>query len=152
MEAKFANWDSQISAHATMPRVGNVGMTVFIIILKGRRVHRNLRVHGKMLMGIDNPVYLTEVAGVHAIRTMHDWIRENVAALRGAANAAAHSGGHQLRKDIAQWLRKGVLGMGSIAASLFVGDAKKLRGRLKVPLACPPRSLPGEEMRPEESA
>ena len=139
VEAEFVNWDSQISAHAMVSVIDEVGLTVCILILKGKIVRRSLYVHGKILTSVSEvPSYLTEVTVVHAMRVMHDWIQGNPAGLYGVTNAAVHAGEYQLCKDIAGWFNRGTLGMQSSAAPLFINDMSGLDKWLQIPLAILP--------------
>ena len=84
--------------------IDEVGMTACVLILKGRMVYRSLYVHGRILTGVaDTPCFLTEVSAVHAIRVLHDWIRENPAAMYDV------TGGQRMRGNIscAETLRRG---------------------------------------------
>ena len=93
-DAEFVCWDTQISAHATVLLAGIIGTTLRIVISKGRMVYRDFDVHRRVMVGIDNPTHRTEIAGVHAIETLHDWIEEPKDALCGVANAFVHAGGN----------------------------------------------------------
>ena len=79
VRSEFVTWDTQISAHAMVSIVDQVGMTSCIVVNKSKIVHRNLYVYSRLLVCIGNPIFLTESTVVHAIRTMHDWIIDNPA-------------------------------------------------------------------------
>ena len=107
-QADFGNWDTQISAHFTATVVGTVEVA-----------RRNLYVRGKILAEVEIPAYHMEVAVVHAIRALHDWTAENQASTYEVNSAVIHAGDIQLNAYIAQWFKKGTLGMRSAAASLL---------------------------------
>ena len=109
VKAEFVNWGTQIIAHAMVSIIDHVGIITCIIILKGRLVHRNLCVHGKITAGIENPNYLMGVTLVHAVRSLRDWIIDNPAGSYEVDNAVIQPGKQQLRADISRRFTIGIL-------------------------------------------
>ena len=122
VQANFADHENQISAHATGAILDSVGIAMRILIHGGRIVHRNPCVHGKIIIGVDSPMFLSGISVVRAMRTLHDWTTENSAALYDVTNAVIHAGGFRQMMAIVRWFEKGSMGLRSKAASLLVGD------------------------------
>ena len=57
-----------------------VGVTVCILTVRDRTVHRNLYVHGRVL-GMDRPEFITKISIVHAIGVLQDWAMQHPSGL-----------------------------------------------------------------------
>ena len=68
-----AKRSSILKAQAGAALKNNIGVAACALHPEGRVVHRGLSVHGRMLMG-GLPVYLEEVAAMHAMRTANSFL------------------------------------------------------------------------------
>ena len=99
-EDKFVNWDTQLSAHAMVAMIDNIGLTVCLIIPREKIAHRNLVIRGKIIVEVGKPLYRAEVPVTHALRAMRDWIQENRSGLYNITNAVIHAGDPQTNYEI----------------------------------------------------
>ena len=126
-----------VSVHVGVMVLDRTGMTVCVVYSRGRIVHRNLYVHGKVISQ-DTPEYLQEAAVIHAIRVLRDWIQEYPAGLYNTSHIMIYAGTHGLIAAIRRWLITGVLEMHSAAASLFLDEIASLDKWIRRPMGLMP--------------
>lgn len=120
-----------------------IGATISIVIYKNRVAHRNLYIHGKVITR-EKPRYLEEVAVVHALRTLHDWLAASPIQQKDLDSMTIHAGDYKAIHLLERWFGTGFLGFETIAASPLIDDIYRLETWLSHDLTLQPFALPGD--------
>ena len=123
--------------YAGMATLGDIGTTARIIKLDNIATHRGLHIHGAVIAR-EKPAYLQEVAAVHAMRALHDWLRQTDYCQEDLNSMAIKAGSYQMVGAISNWFEAGTLTLQSEAASVMAGGFLQANNRLKICLKVRP--------------
>ena len=109
------------SVYTGVAIVENIGLTASVDLYNNRVDHRNLYIHG-LVLGTEQPTYLNEVAALHALRTIRDWIGSREEEQEKFGGMTLFAGDSQTAEALRRWYEKGELKLQSAAASPLVRD------------------------------
>ena len=98
----------------------------------------------------NRPVYLDEVAILHGLRTLHDWLLGTRTPQSSLYRVTIYAGDYVAVAAIGRWFRTGTLNLRSAAASPILEDIHRLPRWLEVNLSLLPYNLPMDVPRVEE--
>ena len=107
--------------------IDNMGPTACVVLHDNRVIFRNLCIHGGIL-GSERKVYLDEVASLLALRALHDWIMGADTPQGSLRHVTMYAGDYQSVCALKRWYVRGTLALRPAAASLLVGDIRRLPG------------------------
>ena len=121
-----------------MAVLDGAGATACILNARGRIFRRALYGHGRVL-GADTPIYLGEVAMLHAIRALRDWATEFPSGFHSISHIMMCAGAYKLEAAVKRWLTDSTVEMHSAVASISLDEYRA--GWVTRPVGLPPFKL-----------
>ena len=106
----------ELCVYAGVAIIDNIGLTASVVLYNNRVDHRHLYIHG-LVLGTEQPTYLNEVAALHALRTIRDWLGSREEEQTKFGRMTLYAGDAQTAGALRRWYEKGELKLQSAAAS-----------------------------------